>query len=383
MSMLPNTSKKLVALFLLTLVPALVAQSHRTVLGNVHPQARPEFDRGAVDPSMELGYVNLFLKRSAAQQADLDQLLEAQQNLASPLYHHWLTPEEFADRYGASQEDIDKLVAWLQSSGFTVKRVARGRDSIIFSGTAKQVEAALHTSIHRYQVEGKMHYANLAEPAVPEELAPSVEGIRGLDDFRPKPFMHHGVWPAVSIIGTTPSPDWYSQKYPNVNTLAPADLATIYGINALYQMGIDGSGQVIAVAGASDIDLADIEYFRQAFGLSFNDPRLILVPGSKDPGTNDALGEADLDLEWSGAMARNATILYVYGTDAFEAAFYVIDQAMAPVLSLSFGSCELRTTASDIRVLASEGQKAAAEGITWLVSSGDSGAAGCEDQNGY
>ena len=104
------TLENIFALALLTLVPAALAQSHRTVEGNLHPQARPELDRGAVEPAMQLSYVNMFLKRSAGQKADLDQLLEAQQNMASPLYHHWLPPEEFADRFGASQADIDKLL---------------------------------------------------------------------------------------------------------------------------------------------------------------------------------------------------------------------------------------------------------------------------------
>jgi subtilase family serine protease len=93
------------------------------------------------------------------------------------------------------------------------------------------------------------------------------------------------------------------------------------------------------------------------------------------------MAEADLDLEWSGAIARNATILYVYSTDAFTSA-HVIDEALAPVLSFSFGSCELRFSRTDVDLLAAEAQKAALEGITWVVSSGDSGAAGCEDQNG-
>jgi subtilase family serine protease len=137
------------------------------------------------------------------------------------------------------------------------------------------------------------------------------------------------------------------------------------------------------VAGASDIDLADVEAFRDAFGLSFNDPVKILVPGMQNPGVNDAEGEADLDLEWSGGIARNATILYVFSADVDAAAYYVIDQALAPVLSYSFGQCEFRESQSSVRTAASQAQKAAAEGITWLVSSGDSGAAGCEDQNGY
>jgi len=138
-----------------------------------------------------------------------------------------------------------------------------------------------------------------------------------------------------------------------------------------------------AVAGESDIDLADIAAFRSMFSLPVNSPTKILVPGTQNPGLgSDAEGEADLDVEWAGAIARNATILFVYSPDAFESAFYAIDQALAPVLSFSFGECELRALPSDVSTFLSEAQKAAAEGITWLASSGDSGAAGCEDQNG-
>jgi subtilase family serine protease len=383
--MLSSRIKRVITIFGVVLcLPASVvlAQQHRTLVGNLHPDARPESDRGVVEPSMKLSYMTLALKRSPGQQAALDELLSVQQDLSSPLYHHWLTPEEFADRFGASQASIDKLVAWLQSSGFTVKQVARGRDFIVFSDAAAQVESGFKTAIHRYEVRGQIHYANTSAPAVPAELADLVEGIRGLDDLRLKPHMRQSPWPAVKIAGAVPGPDWYSKAFPDLNTIAPYDLAMIYGIGKLWDLGIDGTGQTIVVAGQSDIALSDIETFRDSFGLPFNDPWEMLIPGSDDPGSNGAMGEADLDLEWSGAVAPNATILYVYGTDVVAAAFYAIDQALAPVLSFSFGECELRTPPSDYRILANEAQKSAVEGITWLASSGDSGAAGCEDQNG-
>ncbi|HYL35661.1 MAG TPA: S53 family peptidase [Bryobacteraceae bacterium] len=360
---------------------SVTAQTPRAIEDNLHPLARPEFDRGVVEPSMQFGYLSLTLKRSDNQQADLDQLLADQQDVASARYHHWLTPEQFGERFGATPADVDALVAWLQSSGFTVNRVARGGASILFRGTAAQVAQALHTEIHRYQVDGEMHYANAAAPQIPEALAGLVEGIRGLDDFHPTPAHGPSAWPAEKIAGVPPSPNWYSQKYPSVNMLAPADLAAIYNINALYEQGIDGSGQLIAIAGESDIDLADIEYFRQAFGLSFNDPQQILVPGSADPGVNNTMGEADLDLEWAGAVAPNATLVYVYAPNVLEAVAYAIDQALAPVLSLSFSICELRTPPSGAKFLATYGQQAAAEGMTWLAASGDAGAAACENQN--
>ena len=81
-----------------------------------------------------------------------------------PLYHHWLTPEEFGNRFGLSPADHSKVVAWLTSAGFTVNESGRGRNWIAFSGTAGQVSRALHTPIHRFQVDGETHYANTAEP---------------------------------------------------------------------------------------------------------------------------------------------------------------------------------------------------------------------------
>ena len=98
-----------------------------------------------------------------------------------------------------------------------------------------------------------------------------------------------------------------------------------------------------------------------------------------DPGFNsDALGEADLDLEWAGAVARNASFIYVYSADANVAAVYAIDQHLAPVISESFGLCEANVAVSMASAYQAEAQKANSMGITWVVSSGDQGAAACD-----
>ncbi len=162
--------------------------SSRTIAlrGNIHPQARPEFDQGEVDGSLVLPQVTLFFTRTASQQADLDSLLAQQQDRSSPNYHRWLTPEQFGERFGASASDIAKVTAWLQGQGFTVLETARGRNWVIFRGTAQQVSAALKTSIHRYVASGETHYSNNGEPFVPAALADIVGGFRGLNDFRLK-----------------------------------------------------------------------------------------------------------------------------------------------------------------------------------------------------
>src|SRR5438477_2655710 len=125
--------------------------------GNIHPNAISQFDVGPVDPALKLDHVTLMVKRSSAQQAGLERLLADQQNPSSPDYHAWLTPEQFADRFGLSSNDISKVTAWLQSEGLAVDAISRGRNWIRFSGTADQIQGALQTTLRRYNVGGEMH----------------------------------------------------------------------------------------------------------------------------------------------------------------------------------------------------------------------------------
>ena len=127
------------------IVRPIDSQERFALSGNVNPRALPQFDHGPVDPSMKLSYVTLMLKPSAGQQAALEKLLADQQDRTSPNYHKWLTPEGYADRFGLSPGDIGKVKSWLESQGFAVVYMARGRNWLAFSGTAAQVKAALHT----------------------------------------------------------------------------------------------------------------------------------------------------------------------------------------------------------------------------------------------
>src|SRR5579863_2312427 len=101
--------------------------------GNVNPKAQPQFDRGPVDPSMKLGRITLQVSPSPEQQAALDKLLAEQQDPASPNYHNWLTPEQFAGRFGMSRRDTATIANWLRSEGFTIVQIARARNWVAFS----------------------------------------------------------------------------------------------------------------------------------------------------------------------------------------------------------------------------------------------------------
>ena len=343
----------------------------RQLRGNAHPLARAEFDRGKVADSTVLPRITIFFAPQSGQQAALDQLLSEQQDRGSANYHRWLTPPEFGARFGLSQNDVSKVVAWLQSRGFAVQEVPASRNAVSFSGTAAQVAAAFRTEIHRYVVNGEEHHANSGDPSVPAALAGVVSGLAGLNDFRPKPNSIRRVIPHSN-------PDF--TVAPGEHFLAPDDFATIYDVKPLYSRGIDGTGQKIAIVGQSDIQLGDIREFRSLIGLPAKDPQIVLVPGASDPGMQDRdVQEADLDLEWAGAVAKNAALIYVNSTNAWDSLQYAVTNNLAPVISVSYSTCEPLLGQSDIGFFITLGQQANAQGQTIVASSGDSGAAGCDD----
>jgi subtilase family serine protease len=372
-----------------------------TLRGNIRHQAKPQFDQGPVDPAMHLGTMTLLTAPTAAQQKALTQLLAQQQDRKSPNYHKWLTPEQFADRFGLTQKDMQQLTAWLQSQGFTNIHPARARNWISFAGTALQVESAFSTEIHHYNVNGELHYANTTAPSIPAALSGIVYGIHGLDDFTLR-----------SMSVRSLRPNYYSSALES-QFIAPGDIYTIYDINPLLNATtpIDGTGQKVAIMGETQIYQSDINGFRTGFGMSAisctaptdiitacSDPHFSYVPVNGGPARvySGDLSESDLDIEWSGAVAPGAQIIFVAsdapafeggnGNGVFGSLYYAIDNNLAPVISLSYGACEFGSNIGEAGVYPFAGavlwetelKTANSEGITVVNSSGDTGAAACD-----
>jgi len=343
-----------------------------TLRGNRHPLALAQYDTGAVAPDYPMQHMLLTLLPGAAQQDALNQLVEAQHNPESPYYQQWLTPEQYGERFGVSESDADKITAWLQTHGMEVEEVTAGRRSIVFTGTAAQVESAFHTQIHTYKIGNQVHHANASDPEIPAAFVQVVGGVVSLHDFR-SAAMHR---PAAI---PTPATTYGSSYY-----LSPADFATIYDLGPLYQASITGSGESVAIVARSNINIADVRQFRTSFGLPANDPQIVV--NGADPGiwSTDEETEADLDVEWSGAVAKNATIQFVVSkstnsSDGVDlSAQYIVNHNLAPVMSTSFGLCEAALGSSGNSFLNSLWEQAASQGITVFVSSGDNGAAGCD-----
>jgi subtilase family serine protease len=347
--------------------------------GSTHPLAAPQFDRGRLNSNTIMHGVSLTFTRSASQQAALEQLLAGQQDHASPNYHRWLTPEQFADRFGLAPSDVEQVKRWLESEGFVIEGVSRGRTQISFSGSVARIESVLGTEMHHYLINGEMHFANATDLVVPAALRNLILGVRHLDDFHPKPRNTRRKIPV--------SPNFTSSISGN-HFLVPEDVATIYNVSALYSAGLDGTGEKIAVVGDSAITMSNIETFRSLAGLPPNDPTTVLVPGSGNaivPSSAEQI-EAYLDLEWSGAVAKNASIIYVYvgnnpNYSVWDALHYAIDNNLVPVVSTSFGFCEKGLGQPNALIIQGWAQQANAQGQTISAATGDTGAADCDHGN--
>jgi len=360
--------------------------------GNVPALARPEYDRGPVPDSQPLRRLLLVLQRNREQEAALQSLLDEQQDKSSANFHAWQSPEEFGKRFGPADADIQTLTQWLMAHGFTEIRVAAGRTVIEFSGNVTSVRKAFHTEIHRYVVNGEEHMANASDPQIPASFKSLVAGVVSLHDFRKKPMYHlaRGFTRTRPTSQTGPEFTYSCFDYITGNSvtchpLGPYDFASIYNVLPLWNAAspIDGTGQSIAIVARTNINPQDVSDFRSLSALPPNSPQVVL--DGTDPGLvpGDET-EADLDVEWSGSVAKGATIKLVVSestevTDGVDlSTLYIVDNNLAPVMSESYEQCELNMGTAGNLFYKNLWQQAAAQGITVLVSSGDNGSAGCD-----
>ena len=357
-----------------------------TLSGNRHALAQAKFDQGAAPADLPLNRIMLVLKRAPEQETALQDILVEQQVASSATFHKWLTPDQFGQQYGPADADIQAVTSWLTSFGFQSIKVSRGRTVIEFSGTAAEVQSAMHTSIHKYVVNGENHWANSSDPQVPAALAPVIAGFASLHDFHPKSAMSKLNRNVAGTVTSGPSPQVnLTDGTKTIHALVPADFNKIYSIAP----SMTGSGVTIGIIASSNINASDVVAFRSLWGLPANPPNIIangplpaVAPGSGGE------GEAILDATWAGAVAPAATVDLVVsedtnvanGTDLSE--FYIVDNNLADVMTESFQSCESQFGSS---LSGAEGfyagmaEQAAAQGITFLVSSGDGGPDACDD----
>jgi subtilase family serine protease len=360
---------------------AIVESNLVRLSGNVRPEANGTNDRGLVPNNFSMEHMFLQLRRPAAQEQALGQLIDHLHDPNSPDYHKWLTPDQFGVQFGPSGSDIQKITQWLRSHGLSVNTVYPSGMTIDFSGNASQVFAAFHTEIHFLETRGRTHYANMNDPQIPSALAPAIAGIVSLNDFAPRPNL-------------VPRPRAEFTVGGGNYAVTPPDLATIYNFNPVFNAGNTGQNQTIYLIEDTDLySTGDWTTFRSTFGLSgYAGASLSTVhpaPPSgpdncSDPGVNSDDDEAILDAEYASAAAPSAAIVIAAcaNTSTFGGLIAIQNLVNGPsppaIISLSYGECEASNTAVGNAAFNTIYQQGVAEGISIFVSSGDQDAGGCD-----
>jgi hypothetical protein len=357
-----------------------VENSVRTTLrGHVSGALRKAQDLGRLDSSTPAEHLVMVLQSSDAQKAELRRVLDEQQDSRTANYHQWITPEDFGAHFGLADADIAQVSTWLQSQGFTVEDVAKGKRLLHFSGTTGQIEKAFKTEMHSYQVNGEAHVSNNSEISVPTALHPVIAGV-SLNNF----FRKGHMGPVRRLRDATLGPLYTSSS--TTHYVGPWDFATIYNTFPLLNAGITGAESSIAVVGRSDILLSDVQTYRQLFDLPVNDP--IFIHAGQDNGIEPGDdGESDLDVEISGGIAPNAKVYFVIGTPTFlvdgitNSIQYIVENNTADIMSISYGSCEAVEGTGGVAFTTQAFEQAAAQGISVFVAAGDNGPAQCDNSN--
>jgi Pro-kumamolisin, activation domain len=357
-------------------------------LANHHPLwAVAANDAGAVPADLKLNQLTLVLARSPQQEQAFEQFLADQQDPASLDFHQWLSADEVGRRFGLSDDDLAAVRSWLESEGLYVSWISPSRTFVGFSGTAADVGRAFRTELHYYNVNGEQRLSVASAPMIPQALSPVIKSVRGLYSIGDRP--SH----LASLVNSQSGAPQFSTG--TSQYIAPADFATIYNVPA----NLNGSGVTIGIVGWAFVNFADLDNFRAKTGTSFPNPTEVVPTafGGVNPGAayttaqscSGCLGgqeEATLDVTRAGSVAPSASLLLVSSAQSGAndgigaAAQYLIQTTPAPaqVISISFGDCESDAGFSGVTYWNNLFEQAAAEGISVFVSSGDSGAAGCE-----
>jgi kumamolisin len=335
-------------LFAAALRPASAAAWPGSVAGAVAAQTR----------------IDVVIALRGAHDAEIPALLRAQNDPASPLYRHWLTPAQFGAYFGAEPAQYAYVVSGLRERGFSLDRLEPNRRHIIAHANAAVVERTFATPLDLRAEGAKRFYANRAEPRIPADLS-GIDAVSGLDDFGE----HHSHLRNEYEIGKRFS--W-----------APADLAVGYDLDPVYAQGLDGSGETIANATAFAAAQTDLTGFESAFGLPAAALTTVNIDGSGGKGSDS---ESTLDVDMGTSVARGAAFVQVAGADARNRTFddiysYIVNQLGGTVHSVttSWGTCEPDFAKSpsftiDEMLFA----QASTEGQTWFSASGDDGVDDC------
>ena len=361
--------------------------------GHLPGWARAENTAATAVPVSAPLEVTVVLKRDAATQAAFEELLAEQQTPGSALYHQWLTPAQVGSMFGVAPADLQAVENWLESEGLTVTRVEPNGVLLDVTGSVTAVGNAFRTDFAEFRVGGETRLSATTEPSVPQALQAVIAGVHGLSQSSLHPqsvgFAVQGKLTTQTRNGLTAKPMLTASN--GQHFLTPNDFATIYDLGSVYSGGntgatVAGKAQRVAIVGRSRVAATDISEFESMTGLPSVQPNVVIPAGGIDPGTTQGgdQDEATLDVDRVMGTAPGAGVDLVVSADSktvsgiYTAAAYEVNTLVDPVMSISFGDCEANAGQQGVSVWDTLFSAAAAEGISVLVSSGDSGAAGCD-----
>ena len=396
------------------LVPAsagAAASARATRPGSTPAWAASGARQGAADPSAT---VHLLVGIPLPDQAAAEATALAVSTPGSPQYRHFLTPAQWRKQFSPRANDVATVTKWLRDEGFSIANTPDDGAFVAVEGTVAQAAHAFGTTVGQYAVKGMALRAPDSALSVPSTVAGLVDGVVGLDESdalihpntstgstassgRVANAASHGAPSAGFRVGT-PCSSWYGEKTveapPAYGTTTkplapcgytPKQIEGLYGLDAVYASGHDGTGQTVAFVGAdaSPTIVSDLTTYSQRHGLPAPSIRQIVAPGTYNhPVTkrNDPsgfYGEESLDAEAIHATAPGATLLFVGSSNAgqdFNASInHIVDKGLASIISISYGFAGEGLPTGWILGLEKTLAQAAAQGIGVFASSGDDG----------
>jgi subtilase family serine protease len=300
-----------------------------------------------------------------------------------PLFHQYLTPQEFASRYGASQSDYAALKQWATANGLTISQESIARTALTVQGTVAQFQSIFNTQINNYRSpSGDEFYSAAVIPAVPSSIAGKVAAVIGLTGSKMRgPHVKVGkTFGEVANEGAKSDTADYGGTGPGA-AYSAADLRAIYSIPTFGNLDKE---TVVAVFEQGGFFKSDVETYLNKMGLPH--PAITVVGLNNYNGTVNSLQvelEAVLDIDMVIGVNPNVHEVLVYedGIDTLavgllDALTQVADDNKAQVLSISYGQDEGEAGNDAMNAENTALIQLAAQGITVTASSGDQGAYG-------
>lgn len=303
---------------------------------------------------------------------ELEQLLADQGNPASPEYRRYLSPDQFAARFCPTQEEYDKLIAYLKSEGLTVVDTAPNRLVVTVRGKVSVVQKAFGVTMNRYSWKGKQFVSVDRPLMVPAELTNLIESVMGLNDlgqFHPKRTQMNA--------RVADEPSGYG----------PPEVATVYNFpnanNRKAGTVFSGKGVTIAIASAYSYNPADVEHYWQQYGITRTGKLENIAVGGL---TLKEIDETTLDLEQCGAQAPGADILMYLSPDSEDYNFArvfnrIVTDNRADIISFSWGAAEDELENATMKTMHAIFMQANAQGMSIFCASGDFGAYDARNKN--